>query len=375
MTRLFPPAIRPLAVGVSLAVGLVACGEPADDSITPRTGDPAAEASSLTIEVPYVTNRGRDDEASAGDVYNGDRGEAHVGRCEARFTPIQALDGLASRVPFYVPSEARRVVVAEREAPAAFRRRLDAAVGDGNGASLVVFVHGYSNSFTRTCRMAAEMQRLLDDRATVLMFSWPSDANPAEYVSDQADLEWSVPLLASTLREFADRLGASRVQLLAHSLGSRGVIQALLRLRAEGPPFPRFGRLVFLAPDYDAMSFRDLLPLMAPLTAGVTLYASASDAPLRVSEELNGHPRLGQAGDHLTVMAGMETIDVTSAGRYQLLGHEYFYYHPRVAADLVALLTRGAGADDRPGLRRRRDEAGVAYWEFEAADREEPKRP
>ena len=63
------------------------------------------------------------------------------------------------------------------------------------------------------------------------------------------------------------------------------------------------------------------------------------------------------------MVEGVETIDVSSIGRYQVTGHEYFYFHPLVSADLVALLGAGASATERPRLQARiRD--GLRYWQF-----------
>ena len=186
----------------------------------------------------------------------------------------------------------------------------------------------------------------------------------ADYVSDQADVEWSVPFLADFLIQLGDRLGVSNVKVLAHSLGSRGVLFALQRLRAETDRRPVMGPLVLIAPDFDSQTFVDKLPEITPLVEGVTLYASENDTPLKASRKLSGYPRLGEAGDFLTVLEGMETIDVSPAGRYQILGHEYFYFHPRVTADLVALLVYGKPASERPGLRKR-NRQGIPYWEIE----------
>ena len=68
---------------------------------------------------------------------------------------------------------------------------------------------------------------------------------------------------------------------------------------------------------------------------------------------------------------GMETIDVSPAGRYQFLGHEYFYFHPLVAADLVTLLSTGAGAAERAGLRPEKRQ-GMTYWQV--VDASTPRR-
>jgi esterase/lipase superfamily enzyme len=199
-----------------------------------------------------------------------------------------------------------------------------------------------------------------------LLFSWPSNAQPTDYLVDQADVEWSVPLLSEVLQRLGDRVGPRQVQLLAHSLGTRGVIMALDYLAAADDRRPLIGPLVLIASDVDAATFADRLPRLRSLTTSVTLYASSNDAPLKASRALHGAPRLGEAGEFLTVAEGMQTIDVSSLGRYQIFGHEYHLFHPRVAADRATLLTSGRDASQRPGLRAVQRE-GLEYWVFDDA--------
>jgi esterase/lipase superfamily enzyme len=334
-------------------------GGPAADAQAPDAG----ETGEAVVSVFYATNRRRRDDRPAADTYGGDRGEPHFGRCEVEFTPIPIMDEVARKVPFYVPNETNEISVAEQADPHKFWERLSARVAQTSSESVVVFVHGYNYGFDRNCHMAAELQRTLSGRSTVVVFSWPSNGNPADYVPDQVDVEWSVPFLAQFLAVLSTRFGADNVNVLAHSLGSRGVVYALERLRADLPARPVIGHLVLLAPDFDSQTFVDLLPRLDPLTRSVTLYASSNDTPLKLSRKVNGHPRLGEAGEFLTIGEGMETIDVSGVGRYQILGHEYFYYHPLVVADLVALLTTGKGAAERPALRPKSLDAG-GYWEL-----------
>jgi len=348
------------------ALVLAAILSPADSGAqgVPESGaeedDGRAE---LDVGVFYVTNRRRHQNEAAADAYDGERGQPHFGRCNVIFTPIRFIDRLGRNVPFYVPRETNELSEAETIDVEAFWERLAADVKQTSSRSAVVFVHGYNYGFERTCRMAAEMQRPLDGKATVVMFSWPSNGNTADYVSDLADVEWSVPLLARFLALLGDRIGTDGVQVLAHSLGSRGTVAALERLAAERDIRPLIRRLVLLAPDFDTQTFVDRLPGLTPLAGSITLYASSNDTPLKLSRQLSGYPRLGEAGEYLTVVDGMETIDVSSAGIYQVFGHEYFFYHPLVAADLVALLSNGQSAAERSGLRSR-DRDGIGYWEI-----------
>jgi len=333
---------------------------------TAPAGPQARGESPVKVSVFYLTNRRHYEGKPVADTYSGERGEAHFGRCEVEFTPIPIINHVATKMPFYVKSETNVVTLAERAEQRLFWEELGAAVRRTSSGAVVLFVHGYNYGFERTCRMAAEMRRSLQGKATVVVFSWPSNGLPTDYVPDQADIEWSAPLLASFIGQLGDNTGRANVRVVAHSMGSRGVIFALQRLAAERSERPVIGQLVLLAPDFDSRTFVDLLPELTTLAGGITLYASGNDTPLKLSHQLSGYPRLGEAGEYLTVVKGMDTIDVSSAGRYQFTGHEYFYFHPLVSADLVTLLSTGAPAAERSGLQPgMRD--GVRYWEFKAA--------
>ncbi len=351
--------VRPHAAFLLTAIFFWPCLSNAEQPVDPAD----VQGDTVKTSIFYLTNRKRHEGKPVADTYSGDRGELHFGRCEVEFTPIPIINQFASRLPFYLQSETNVVSLAEQTDLPVFWEQLGATVEHTSSGSVVLFVHGYNYGFVRTCRMAAEMQRSLQDKATVVVFSWPSNGLPTDYVSDQADIEWSVPLLSEFIGQLGDHIGRSNVQVVAHSLGSRGVIFALQRLAAERVERPAINHLVLLAPDFDSQTFVDLLPGLSPLAGGITLYASGNDTPLKLSHQLSGYPRLGEAGEYLTVIEGMETIDVSSIGRYQITGHEYFNFHPLVAADLAALLGTGARAARRPGLQpKMRD--GVRYWEL-----------
>lgn len=363
MRRIRSALIQPAFILAAIVLSFYLAGEETPDA--PRVTAATAEREKLPVRVSvfYLTNRSRHAGKTVADAYSGDRGEPHSGRCEVEFTPIPIVDHVASRMPFYLQDETAVVSLAGQTDSPDFWEQLAAAAGRTSSRSVVLFVHGYNYGFERTCRMAAEMQRSLQDKATVLFFSWPSNGLPSDYVSDLADIEWSVPVLARLILQLGDLLGARNVKVVAHSLGSRGVIFALQRLATMQDKRPAIGQLVLLAPDFDSGTFVDLLPGLAPLADGITLYASSNDAPLKLSQQLSGYPRLGQAGEYLTVVEGVETINVSSIGRYHLTGHEYFHFHPMVTADLVSLLGSGALATERSGLQAKMLD-GIRYWEF-----------
>ncbi len=317
----------------------------------------------IRVSVPYATNRRLEEIGSGPDAYGGERGPPSFGRCEVVFTPIPVINGIAHQMPFYVAGETSAIRTERQTNIAAFWDQLSAEAAATTSGSVVVFIHGYNYGFERHCESAAQLQRTLAGKAVVLMLSWPSNGRPTDYIPDQADVEWSVPFLARLLGDLGDRLGADHVMVLAHSLGSRGLVFALERLSAERTRRPLIGALVLMAPDFDAQTFVERLPALVPLTGGMTLYASSNDVPLKASRQLHASPRLGEAGGFLTVAPGIQTVDVSPVGRYQVMGHEYFRFHPKVAADLAALLGEGRSALDRPGLRAVPFN-GLEYWEL-----------
>lgn len=317
-----------------------------------------------TASIFFATNRAQKEVEDPDLVrFGGEQGRPSFGTCEAEFKPIPILDDVAPKVPFYVPSETSKMQIEAQEDPEVHWERLSAAVDGTSTGGIVIFVHGYSYDFKRGCRRAVEIQRDLEGKATVLLLSWPSNGNATDYGPDVADLESSVPFLLEMLAELSNRFGSENVHVLSHSLGARGIMLTLEELEASSAAQPVVNRWVLLAPDIDAQTFVELLPRLEPMAESITLYASSNDTPLKVSRRLNGSPRLGQAGKLLTVAPGMETIDVTPAGRYQILGHEYFFFHPTVAADLELLLSTGQSAAERPDLRSETLN-DLTYWEI-----------
>lgn len=327
-------------------------------------------ANTTSARIFFATNRDRVEVEDSQVVrFGGQRGSLSFGTCEIEFKPIPLLGDVASKVPFYVPSETSEMRIEAQKDLDLFWQQLSILVESTSSKQIVVYVHGYSYDFERGCERAAEVQRSLAGTATVLMFTWPSNGEATDYVPDLADLEWSVPFLAGLLEQLAGHFGPVRTHVLSHSLGARGVMLALKRLKGDLVTPPVIGRWVLLAPDIDSQTFVELLPRFKSMAESITLYASSTDTPLKISHRLNGSPRLGEAGEFLTVVEGVETIDVSPAGRYEMLGHEYFFFHPGVAADLALLLSTGKSAAERPMLRAQSMNR-LPYWEV--VEKDEP---
>lgn len=313
------------------------------------TEDQVGKDISIPISVTFVTLRNKTDDAAPDNHFGGTRDRLRTGTSTIAFSPLWGLDQIAETAPFYIPTEKQQITAIEEMPEQQFWDDISAfaARNDGN---VVLYIHGYKIGFEKSCHRAAIFQRALDLHDRLVLFSWPADGTLIKYNWDVSDMLWSVPYLEYILEGLVKRLGKGRVDVVAHSLGARGVVLALSRLSLRQTPDLLLNELVLLAPDIDTDNFSHVLPEIRPLVKQITVYASEYDKALMASRELNGYPRLGQAGEDLTVFKDVQMIDISPTGMRRFSGHIYHLYNPAVVKDLTQLLNTGKPADQRPAL-------------------------
>lgn len=334
-----------------VAMGLVLAGCSADDddeSVTSTQEEDAEPTPVIRRTVPFITLRNKTGSDVAAEFFGGERGTRHTGYCDVTWTPIAMLQPIAESAPFYIPSSTMQLEsVIEVDELDFWRDPVDRAVADHP----LLYVHGYNIGFEKGCGRAALFQENLQLGCRFLLFSWPSDDNVLKYTRDEADLYWSVAYIEQTLQQMIDVFGTGSVDVVGHSLGTRGIYLALVRLGSHyDGSLPLLNNLVLVAADIDSGIFRQYLELVRPLARHVTVYVSDNDNALTVSEEVHGYPRLGRAGSHLQGLEGIEIIDVSATGRQRASGHLYHLHNPVVIRDLDGLINAGLLARERPGL-------------------------
>ncbi len=124
------------------------------------------------------------------------------------------------------------------------------------------------------------------------VYSWPSMGNPFGYISDEAVVRLGGRRLLSVLDNLANKVGVSRIHLIAHSMGGRALSDALelMAMRQVGSPSPDpvFEQVLFAAPDIDVDLFADMAQRFQSISRRLTLYASSKDAALETSRSLHG---------------------------------------------------------------------------------------
>ncbi len=297
-----PPARELLAVLFVAGFAATGCAGAQPDS--------GAQA----LDVPYLTTRnlrsGFDEEADYGNRVV----DLSAGVCSVRVgsgeRPAVGIDNVAS-----VPVET--------------------VLSGFPAGDLLVYVHGYNIGFERACRDSARLAKQTGFEGRLLLFSWPARSAGVTYGSDAKRLAASMPALFDALDELASRYGAGHVNVIAHSMGSRVVVESIDALLPREEPFDQ---LVLVAPDIDRELFVEILPELQSLVSEITVLASDKDRLLMLSQTVNFGARLGQA-DGLDI-DGVTIVDVTEIADAGLAGHVYHLSDPEVGQILRDVLGR-----------------------------------
>ncbi|EFO30232.1 conserved hypothetical protein [Roseibium sp. TrichSKD4] len=308
--------------------------------------DQTEAATPKVQKTPFVTSRNRNDTNTPAKAFGDERSTLKAGIYSVVERDLSVLNSLTEEAPAYIKEELLKVQeVQDRKVS----DLLDLYARQAADGSATLYVHGYNISFEKGCRRAAMLRENAGLTENYLWFSWPSDGVVTNYTRDEADLYWSVPDLADVIADLERRLGGDNTNLVAHSLGARGLVLALYEM-AFRKPDARFANVVLLAPDMDFGLFQRILPRIRPLTDRLTIYVTSGDIPLALSAQLHGYPRLGQAGNDVASLSGVEVIDLSDLPDDSPTGHLYHIHSRVVGADLDALLNRGKAAQERKGL-------------------------
>jgi esterase/lipase superfamily enzyme len=246
----------------------------------------------------------------------------------------------------------------------------DSAKGDLSdpGRNLLVFVHGFDNTFENAITRAAFNQQWLEQSGVpaastaVVAFAWPSAGKligipfpDSAYRSDQTRAGQSglhLMTFFANLQPLIDaaRGRGNRVFLLAHSMGN-WALQAAVEgwfVHGNGDAF-LFDQAFLAAADevYNTFEFAPLgrLSGLSRLAKRITIYSSTRDDVLKLSMAVNlGAQRLGQDGPHdrsdptRFPPATYRMVDCSGFTDYAFdlaSSHQYYRRSPTVRAEIA----------------------------------------
>jgi esterase/lipase superfamily enzyme len=316
------------------------------------------------VPIFYATDR----QPSAKGLYGRDRGTLEYGAAIVSIPTDNRIGTLPK--PRWWKGEfsanpSRHVILldAQHWERQVFVNEIRQVLAESPHAGVLVFVHGYNTTFEDAARRAALLSYDLQYKGIVLLYSWPSLGRVARYMGDETNAQWTQPHLEEVLRLVLDQMDAARLDIVAHSMGSRPVLGAVraLNLPAAGS---KLRHLVLAAPDIDGATFRELAQKLHERARRFTLYASSGDWALWFSKFFHGFPRAGESGDSLVVLRPtLDTVDASLVDT-SLLGHSYYGDNRSIVSDLF-LLFKEHLPPPRFGMLRKETTSGE-YWVFKA---------
>lgn len=336
--------MRSIVTGLARTIGVALLSA----VVTPLAGSMPLMAQGVTdsLQLPFLTLRNRTGSDTPGEMFGDERSGLSAGWCRVREIDLSVLGTIAEAAPPFIREELLRVDQVTQTETGTLLDRLQEGM---TGAAPALYVHGYYIGFDKGCRRAVLLQQNANLAGRFLWFSWPSDGAVAYYTHDVSDLYWSVPDLADAIIDLHQRYGSGVVDVVGHSLGARGVVLALYEVASRNPEV-RLDEVVLLAPDIDFGIFQRLLPRIRPMADKITIYVTKGDRPLALSAQLNGYPRLGEAGNDVSTLGDVEVIDLSALPAGSPSGHLYHIYSAAVGRDLNRLLNDGLHAAERPDL-------------------------
>jgi esterase/lipase superfamily enzyme len=215
----------------------------------------------------------------------------------------------------------------QTDAAAAFSR---AAIGQ----DVLLYVHGYRESFETAATSAAELAEGIGFRGAPAIFTWPSGAATFDYGYDRESAMWSRDAFEDLLVALAQTSSAGRMHIVAHSMGSQVTLETLRLVRAAGgdAAMSRIGAVVLASPDVDIDLFEQAVRRLGTDAGKITVITSSKDRALRVSQRIaGGVARAGSADRDQLVKLGVRVADASDFGG-GLINHDLFLSNAEVRA-------------------------------------------
>jgi esterase/lipase superfamily enzyme len=217
---------------------------------------------------------------------------------------------------------------------------------------VLVFVHGFNTNFADAAFRFAQIVTDSGFKGVPVLFTWPSRGQVLAYPYDRDSADFSRDALETGLRVIARDLGATRFDILAHSMGTLLTVEALRQaaIRGDGGFGGKLRDVMLAAPDIDLDVFKTQL---ATIRRPVTVFASADDKALDFARRFAGDKtRLGAVSEKDTEIvadlgrAGARIVDLSDVPGGDEYNHGKFAT-PRIVQLIGRRLGLGAMASSR----------------------------
>ncbi len=322
----------------------------------------------ISVDVMYGTNRAKTGKKKPNDFFGKELSDLSYGLCKVSIPIIHKM-GEIERPDWYkfeFKEDPRKHVMIQNLKvmnKKDFNSFMKYSFSEMGKKDILIFVHGFSNQFDESVRRAGQIAYDLDFPGIAMTYSWPSQGSfsPGNYEQDEIFSKKSIPYLKKFLLDVIKNAPNQKINIIAHSMGNRVLVNAIADIQNQSSKNV-FNQVILAAPDVNAKIFKEeILPKMKGKAKKITLYASSDDKALMASRLIHNQSRLGESGEYLTVVDGIDTID-SSGIDPSTMGHSYFSSTKTLLDDMKNLMLK----DVEPSSRKLKvmEEEEMSYWKI-----------
>jgi esterase/lipase superfamily enzyme len=334
-----------IAAAVSFCVMAAGCAGPnAHDLLRPEVTAVAADRIAGTHDIFIATTRAH--ARNKAQVFDGQRSETPNFAKVTISVPAIHKTGEIERPKGRTARPDKFFTATELTAysdDAAFEAALRADLARHDHRALV-FVHGYNNLFDDAVYRMTQLVHDSGFAGTPVLFSWASGGRAVDYVYDRDSATAARDSLEATLRLLV-RAGATRIDIVAHSMGNFLLMETLRELAINGDRTlnGRLGDVILASPDIDVDVFKSQMRRYGKPERPFILLLSRDDRALSVSQIIAGDkPRLGDYTDTEEIAAlGLVVVDLTKVSAGDAANHAKFANNPVMVKLLGESLKNG----------------------------------
>ena len=199
---------------------------------------------------------------------------------------------------------------------------------------VLIYIHGYRSSFDQVVQDATLLGYLTKFPGPVIVYSWPSQGTLSGYDYDYEVANRTIPRFQEFLESLRAIPGVKKVNVVAHSMGSRILFWAL-----KGRTSLRVNEVIMVAGDVAQEDFRQYFNDVRPEATRFTLYSTQTDFALYASSDVHKQARIGfSEGSGIPfTLPGIDAIDATTVVQ-DLLSHGYHLNSDLPRTDIIYAL-------------------------------------
>lgn len=299
--------------------------------------------------------------------------QSEIVRFPATPLPFSVANGKLKTLPASQASyDSKRIVM---------QKRLASEMRRANKKEIVLFVHGFNNTFQDAAFGLADIWHFTGRVGVPVFYTWPAgNGGLTGYFKDSEAGNYSIYHFKETMRILSTTPGLERIHIVAHSRGTdvvtTGLRELVIEHRAQGKNPKnslKIQNLILAAPDLDFGIVRQRLiaERFGPAIGQITVYLNQNDGALGLSQRLAAGKRFGRLTfDDLGVeeraifsrVKNVHFVDIPDVDG--LIGHAYFRENPGVLSDIAIAIRHGAapGEDLRP-----LEHVAINFWELPKA--------